>query len=232
MNYEIKCLGDRMMSIYFEEKIDESINKKVNAIKNKMIRMELQGIDAVTSTYHTISVYYDGLKISREKLVEIITEHCDSELPNQSVSSDLVIIPILYDGADLDRVASHCGITHEEVVKRHCGIDYRIYMLGFSPGFPYFGGMDQSIATPRLKTPRMKIKAGSVGIADRQTGIYPIDSPGGWNLIGRTPLKLFDPSDQRPFLLNSGQMVRFVPIDSIEFERILVTGGRTYACEN
>ncbi|MCD4713663.1 MAG: 5-oxoprolinase subunit PxpB [Clostridiales bacterium] len=230
MNYSIKWLGDRMICIYFEEKIDEFINKKVNAIKNRLIQMELQGVDAVTSTFHTISVYYDALEISREKLVEIISDQCDTVLPNQSLDSNLLIIPILYDGEDLDRVATHCGITREEVVNRHCGTDYRIYMLGFSPGFPYFGGMDPSIATPRLKSPRMKIKAGSVGIADKQTGIYPIDSPGGWNLIGRTPLKLFDPLDQCPFLLSSGQTVRFVPIDSIEFERILLAGGRTYAC--
>lgn len=232
MKYDIRWSGDRMISIYFEEKIDASINIKVNAIKKKMIDMDIQGIDAVTSTYHTVSVYYDGLKISRETLVELITNSCGFESPYLSENSEPVIIPVLYDGADLDRVAIHCGISREEVVKRHCGTDYRIFMLGFSPGFPYFGGMDQSIATPRLKTPRLKIEAGSVGIADKQTGIYPIDSPGGWNLIGRTPLRLFDPSDQTPFLLNSGQMVRFEPIDLTEFLRILETGGRTYVCKN
>jgi KipI family sensor histidine kinase inhibitor len=144
----------------------------------------------------------------------------------------MVMIPVLYDGEDIKRVADHCGIYAQEVVKRHSSPVYRIYMLGFSPGFPYFGGMDQSIATPRLQTPRLKIEAGSVGIADRQTGIYPIESPGGWNLIGRTPIKLFDPTNQSPFLLASGQMVRFVPIDFLEFTKISETGGQTYACEN
>lgn len=218
-----------MLSVYFEERIDETINSKVNALKNRLIQMKIHGINAVTSTYHTVSVYYDGLQVDRDILVGIIKDQCESESLNHELKTELVIIPVLYDGEDINRVANHCGISAQEVVNRHSSTVYRIYMLGFSPGFPYFGGMDQSIATPRLQTPRLKIEAGSVGIADQQTGIYPIESPGGWNLIGRTPLKLFDPTSQSPFLLASGQMVRFVPIDLKEFTRISKTGGGTYA---
>ncbi|MBE0449210.1 MAG: 5-oxoprolinase subunit PxpB [Clostridia bacterium] len=221
-----------MLSVYFDERIDDTINSNVIALKNRLIQMKINGIDAVTSTYHTVSVYYDGLQVDREILMKMIKDQCESESPNHEFESGLVIIPVLYDGEDIKRVANHCGISVEEVVNRHSNAVYRIYMLGFSPGFPYFGGMNQSIATPRLKTPRLKIEAGSVGIADRQTGIYPIESPGGWNLIGRTPLKLFDPTNQCPFLLASGQMVRFMPIDHKEFTRISETGGRTYAREN
>jgi len=123
-------------------------------------------------------------------------------------------------GPDLNFVAEHNGLTPEEVIRRHTAPAYLVYMLGFTPGFPYLGGMDESIAAPRLKTPRVRIPAGSVGIAGTQTGVYPIDSPGGWQLIGRTPLRLFDMEGENKFLLKAGQRVRFVPIDEGEFRRL------------
>lgn len=232
MKYEIKWSGDRMVSVYYEERIDEVINSQVNALKRELLQLNIHGIDAVMSTYHTVSICYDAFKINRETLVHHITALCSSDFPNHKSDNNVVIIPVLYDGEDLERVAKYSGITVEEVIKRHSAVEYHIYMLGFSPGFPYLGGMDQTIATPRLQTPRLKIESGSVGIADRQTGIYPIESPGGWNLIGRTPLNLFTPENHNPFLLSSGQTIRFTAIDQNQFKKISESGGSPYVSKN
>ena len=141
-------------------------------------------------------------------------------------------IPVLYGGEmgpDLEFVAQHAGKTPEEVVGIHTSADYLIYMLGFTPGFAYLGGMSGEIAAPRLETPRVKIPAGSVGIAGSQTGVYPIDSPGGWQLIGRTPVRMYDPEREPPILPQAGQYIRFYPIDRAEFDRISALGSG-YAC--
>jgi inhibitor of KinA len=134
-----------------------------------------------------------------------------------------VEIPVCYGGAfgpDLEDVARHNGLTPEEVVRIHSGTEYFTYMLGFLPGFPYLGGMSERIATPRKQTPRLRVPAGSVGIAGSQTGIYPLESPGGWQLIGRTPLALFRPEDDPPVLVKPGDRVRFHPISEREFRRL------------
>ena len=132
-----------------------------------------------------------------------------------SRSARVVRVPVCYGGAhgpDLEFVAAHAGLTTDEVVALHSAVAYLVYMLGFTPGFAYLGGMTERIAAPRLDSPRTRIPAGSVGIAGAQTGIYPIESPGGWRLIGRTPLRLFDPRSERPFLLAAGDRARFVPV--------------------
>jgi KipI family sensor histidine kinase inhibitor len=121
-------------------------------------------------------------------------------------------VPVMYDGEDLSRVARHNGLRESEVIRLHSETTYLVYMLGFSPGFAYMGGLSSKLATPRLETPRVAVPAGAVGIAGNQTGIYPVESPGGWNIIGRTPLKLFDPTAENPFLFEPGDEVRFVPI--------------------
>ena len=152
---------------------------------------------------------------------------CSSDLVQ---SGGLVELPVLYGGfcgPDLSFVAQHAGMTEQQIIDIHSAADYLIYMLGFTPGFPYLGGMDARIAVPRLSSPRVKIPAGSVGIAGEQTGVYPIASPGGWQIIGRTPLKLFDPGREQPFLLSAGQTVRFVPIDEAEYRRL---GGSDEIC--
>ena len=148
--------------------------------------------------------------------------------------SDVLEIPVLYGGEmgpDLEFVAQHSGKTPEEVVKIHTSTEYLIYMLGFTPGFTYLGGMNEEIATPRLKTPRVKIPAGSVGIAGAQTGVYPIDSPGGWQLIGRTPVRMYDPDRATPILPQAGQYIRFYAIDQAEYDRIAAEeAAGTYVC--
>ena len=148
--------------------------------------------------------------------------------------SDVLEIPVLYGGEagpDLEFVAQHAGKTPEEVIRIHSAPEYLIYMLGFTPGFTYLGGMSEEIAAPRLTAPRVKIPAGSVGIAGAQTGVYPIDSPGGWQLIGRTPVRMYDPDRETPILPQAGQYIHFYPIDQAEYDRIAAqeaAGG--YVC--
>ena len=138
-------------------------------------------------------------------------------------NSQIYNLPVKYGGdfgPDLGKVAEECGLSEGQVVKLHSGIDYRVFMLGFAPGFPYLGGMDDRLFCPRLKTPRLKVLAGSVGIAESQTGVYPNDSPGGWQIIGRTPILLFDANQDPPCLIQPGGYVRFVPITESEFASI------------
>ena len=132
-------------------------------------------------------------------------------------------IPVCYGGEygpDLEFVAKNADISVEEVIKIHSSKDYLIYMLGFLPGFSYLGGLDEKIHTPRLANPRIKIPAGSVGIGGAQTGIYPLESPGGWQLIGKTPVKTYNPDRKVPILFEAGDYIRFVPISQEEFEKI------------
>ena len=153
------------------------------------------------------------------RLTEIEKDLGAIDLPKPRI----VEIPTIYGGEfgeDLGFVAEHNGLSEDQVIKIHSSIDYRIYMLGFTPGFSYLGGMSEKIAAPRLKTPRTKIPGGSVGIAGKQTGIYPMESPGGWQLIGRTPVKLYDPSSETPIILQAGDYIRFIPIDKDEYDYI------------
>jgi KipI family sensor histidine kinase inhibitor len=136
-----------------------------------------------------------------------------------------VEVPVCYGGdlgPDLEEVARAVALPPEEVVARHAAPVYRVHLLGFTPGFPYLGGMDPRLSCPRLPTPRLRVVAGSVGIAGAQTGVYPVESPGGWRLVGRTPLALFDPSPgaRRPFLLAPGDGLRFVPVDRARYDAL------------
>jgi len=167
-------------------------------------------------------VFFDPLAISRETLQENIAKYLN-DLGTTSAASDtarIISIPVSYGGEfgpDLEFVAKHNSITEDEVVAIHTSMPYLVYMLGFAPGFPYLGGMSERIATPRLASPRVKIPAGSVGIAGKQTGIYPLESPGGWQLIGRTPLTLFDPLAENPFVFAAGDYLQFTAIKMDEY---------------
>lgn len=215
--------GDKALSLEFGNAISEEINHKVRAMMIAIKDKEIGGIVEMTPTYRSLMVHYDPMVLNYNKLVD------ELKLIEQSIGSididlpKVVEIPTVYGGEygpDIENVAGHNHITVEEVIKIHSSRKYLIYMLGFTPGFPYLGGMDEKIATPRLKTPRTKIAGGSVGIAGSQTGIYPIDSPGGWQLIGKTPLKLYDPQKSEPILLNAGDYIQFVPVGEEEFKEI------------
>ena len=215
--------GDTSLCVEFGNEISNEINKQIRAFNIALANSKIPGIVETVPTYRSLMVHYDPGVIlygSLVKKLQGLLGQLDSiEIP----PSEVLEIPVLYggeEGPDLAFVAEHNGKTPEEVIKIHTSTEYLIYMLGFTPGFTYLGGMSDEIATPRLKTPRVKIPAGSVGIAGSQTGVYPIDSPGGWQLIGRTPLRLFDMERAEPFLLKAGQKVVFKPITQEEYDAI------------
>lgn len=225
MNYPVCLCGDCAVTLQIGNEISEQVNREVVNALAAIRRADISGVCELVPTYTSICIHYDPEVLSYEalrnalKLVKMdpIEEKSDQE-------ERIVEIPVCYGGEygpDLEFVAEHNGLTAEEVVRRHSNGQYLVYMLGFLPGFAYMGGMDKTIACPRLISPRTKIPAGSVGIAGAQTGIYPLSSPGGWQLIGRTPLKMFAiDGEQTTFALSAGDRVRFVPITEEVFREM------------
>ena len=217
--------GDSAIAVEFGREIDLNINNQVAAMRTVIEAAidegKLKGIVELVPTYGSLLVVYDQLTVGYAGLIEqlkILAEGLEGvEIPDREV----VEIPVVYGGEygpDLGIVAQLNSLSEDEVIKRHSEAEYPIYMLGFVAGFPYLGGMDKSIAAPRKQTPRLKIPAGSVGIAGQQTGIYSVESPGGWQIIGRTHLKLYDADGEKPILLRAGQSIRFKPITEAEYE--------------
>lgn len=223
MKTKYTCSGDRAITVEFGDKISEVVSRRVSAMKREVERRRIYGVEEVVQTYRSLLIYYDpNARRYRElekELVEIErTLETEKRAPERTVE-----IPVLYGGEfgpDLELVSRHCGLSVDEVVKQHAEGRYLVHMIGFTPGFPYLGGLDESISAPRRDTPRLKVMKGSVGIAGVQTGIYPIDSPGGWNIIGRTPIKLYSPEREVPVLLEPGDYVSFKIIDRDEYERL------------
>lgn len=214
--------GDQAVTVEWGSTIDEHINRQVHAFARKVEALSHPAITEVVPTYRSATVHYRPEVFSYEELNQLLAPLAQGSA-EEAEELPVVEIPVCYGGEygpDLLEVAQHCSLTPEEVIARHTAPTYRIYMLGFTPGFPYLGGMDPSIAAPRRKEPRIHIPAGSVGIAGEQTGVYPIVSPGGWQLIGRTPLRLFDPQREQPILLSAGAGIRFVPIDEETFRKM------------
>lgn len=214
LDFNFHSLGERTILAKLPPRISKSTHRKIRALQLALEKRS--GIRELVPCYAELKIDFDPEKISgRELQAEIESlALCASELP----APRQVEVPVIYDGADLKRVAEHAGISEDDVIRLHAEPSYLIYMLGFSPGFAYMGGLNSKIATPRLKTPRLSVPAGSVGIAGEQTGIYPVASPGGWNIIGRTSLNLFDPSAEIPFLFEAGDEVRFVPVSEEIFQ--------------
>ena len=216
----ILTVGDCAVSVEFGQEISLEINHKVMALKMVLEREPIRGIVELIPTYCSLLIQYDPMDLRygqlRDRLEALVTQLDEVEMPPKQVME----IPVAYGGEygpDLGEVARTHNISEEEVIKLHSEPEYPIYMLGFVAGFPYLGGMNKAIATPRKKSPRLKIEAGSVGIAGEQTGIYSVESPGGWQIIGRTPLKLYDVNRNEPVLLKAGQYIKFKPITKEEF---------------
>ncbi len=229
MKPTISPVGDRAISIDFGQVIDPKINRHIRQTIERIKELQLEGIIELVPTYCALLVEYDAMLYSYSDICNIIEptlEEGMTDTTNELVT--VVEVPTVYGGdfgPDLSFVASHNHLSEDEVVSIHSGTDYLVYMLGFIPGFTYLGGMDPRIATPRLSSPRTLIPAGSVGIAGEQTGTYPSDSPGGWQIIGRTPVTMYDMSKAQAALLNAGDYVRYVPIDESEFHRIKSLGS-------
>ena len=228
MKPTISPVGDRAISIDFGQVIDPKINRHIRQTIERIKALQLEGIIELVPTYCALLVEYDAMLYSYSEICNIIEPTLDegmTDTTNELVT--VVEVPTVYGGEfgpDLSFVASHNHLSEAEVISIHSGTDYLVYMLGFIPGFTYLGGMDPRIATPRLSSPRTLIPAGSVGIAGEQTGTYPSDSPGGWQIIGRTPVTMYDMSKAQAALLNAGDYVRYVPIDESEFHRIKALG--------
>lgn len=223
MERKFSPLGDCGIRISFGHEQSPALNRKLMNWKERIEASEINGITDIIPSYTTLSIFYDPFEITYvnmcAKLEEIVAEE------NESVTNDPLIyhIPTCYESPfnlDLDDVARINRLSTEEVVSLHSKHHYYIYMLGFLPGFPYLGGLDTRIATPRLATPRLNVSAGSVGIAGEQTGIYPLPSPGGWRIIGKTPLRLYDSSNKPAILLSAGNYVRFYPVSYHEYNEI------------
>lgn len=228
--------GDCALTLEFGQTIDLVTNGRVRAAQLTLERENIPGILETVPTYCALTVHYNPEVIRcdelKAQLCNLLARIDSGRLPPTRVLE----IPVLYGGEagpDLPFVAQHSGLSTVEIIRRHSSPDYWVYMLGFTPGFPYLGGMDPALETPRLETPRIRIPGGSVGIAGKQTGIYPIDSPGGWQLIGRTPVRLYDPSREEPILVHAGEYLEFCPISREEFDRITreVAAG-TYVCRS
>lgn len=216
--------GDSSLIIELGNEISPLINHNLKKITDYLDSLKHPAIKDLLPTYRSIIVYYNPLLISFKELKSIIENNCKLDDPSNTAIKKLIVeIPVLYGGEygpDIENIASHNNLTIEEVIDIHTSGEYLVYMLGFTPGFPYLGGMDKRIATPRLKTPRTKIPGGSVGIAGEQTGVYPIESPGGWQLLGRTPLNFFEPTSENPFLINAGEYIKFKAISEDEYFKI------------
>ena len=212
---KIRPCGDAMLLVELEPAIDPVINERAILLAARIRDRRARGVRDVAPGYSTLGVHYDPLQTDLAALEQTIEHEFAALASLESVADRAVIeIPVRYGGAggpDLDAVAQFAGCSTADVIARHSERTYRVYMLGFVPGFAYMGRVDPSIAAPRHRVPRERVAAGSVGIAGLQTGVYPVDSPGGWQLIGHTQTVMFDANRDRPSLLAAGDLVRFVP---------------------
>ncbi|NLJ95158.1 MAG: 5-oxoprolinase subunit PxpB [Clostridiaceae bacterium] len=221
--FDLYPVGDRNILIEFGDTIDEQTNKRVTQFTDQIQNQNNPAILDMIPTYTSLLINYDPLSMSYQDMVLYLQRNREFSGENKESVTRIFQIPVCYEpdfGPDLEQVASLTGLSTEEVITRHSSRDYRIYMIGFMPGFAYLGGMDQSIAVPRLDKPRIEIPGGSVGIGGQSTGIYPLPSPGGWQLLGQTPLKPYDPNRDPAILYRAGDKIRFVPISSTKFTEI------------
>lgn len=208
----IKPLGDAALRIDLGEGIDPEVHRRVRAACAALERSAIPGVVEWAAGYTGVTVYYQPHLVRfgdlSQKVDAAIAAGADAAVP----PGRLVTLPVCYDGPDLAFVAQHHRLSEQEVIDLHSGPEYLVYMIGFAPGFPYLGGLPERLATPRLEKPRLSVPKGSVGIGGSQTGVYSVDSPGGWRLIGRTSVALYDPSKNPPALLEAGDRVRFLPV--------------------
>ena len=213
----------RIVSFIFGTEIELSIFERVRAF-NQYIHTKWKGYIVETNhSYHVVTVFFNRDVIKGPILKEIIQQWEASSVNEAPYANRMVTIPVCYEEPyclDMERVSEMSGLTPDEIITMHASVDYIVYLIGFLPGFPYLGGLKKQLATPRLHTPRKIVEEGSVGIGGVQTGIYPVDSPGGWNIIGKTPIGLYDSNRTSPFLLQPGDLLKFEPISHEEFKEI------------
>lgn len=220
MSITICPVGDSAIKVNFAGEISPELNAAIRAYCRGLEEASIFGVIEWVPAFNSVTVYYRPKQIGYNFLAEKLDNLCDLPDDKTKMKSRIVRVPVLYGGKygpDLQRVAELNQLEKEEVIDIHQNQEYLVYMIGFLPGFPYLGGLDKRIAAPRLEQPRREIFAGAVGIANEQTGIYPVTSPGGWNIIGKTPLLLFDQSE---FLFQAGDYIKFYRVNEDEFSEI------------
>lgn len=232
-DWSIETQGDRCLIVVLGERIEAELNRRAQAIAENLARARLPGVLDVVPAFSTVAVHYQPRSVQRETAVppwraleRQVADVVERTTLRAGASSRLVEIPVCYDadfGPDAAEVAAHCGLATADVGRMHAATEHFAYMIGFSPGQPYLGGLDRRLEIPRRVTPRVRVPQGSVAIARGMTAIYSLETPGGWHLIGRTPLQLFMPLADPPCLLRAGDRVRFLPVSRAAFERMLAT---------
>ena len=210
--------GDSALVAEFGREVDEAVNQQVHDMAHWLEACQIPGVTEVLPTFRSLMIFYDPCKLSYGRLVGKLRQYRPAAAAQQGEEKTVLQIPCCYDGPDLDGMTELTGLSRQEIIAIHSGVDYKIYMMGFLPGFVYLGGLDKRICVPRLETPRTRIEPGSVGIGGSQTGVYPVASPGGWRILGRTYRKFYDPAREEPILCKAGQYIRFVPITPEEYE--------------
>lgn len=229
VDYAIVPAGDAVVHVAFAARLEAVVNARVVWLADALRRAQWPGVRDIVPAYHSLAVYFDPLRTDVDRLTKhletIAAQSREAAVPPVTVRE----VPVCYGGIygpDLDAMVEATGLSVAEIIARHSAPQYRVFMVGFTPGFAYLGPVDPSIAVPRRPTPRVRVPVGSVGIAGQQTGIYPSETPGGWMLIGRTPLRPFQPTRPQAFLLQPGDAVQFVPVDADEYHRLTTAGGR------
>jgi len=209
---QVHRLGDRAVLAVLGDQVDVEVHRRVQALAAALRASPPAGLLELVPAYCTLGVWFDPERTDHQRLARAVHRAASGETPAPGASVREWVVPVRYDGEDLADVAERIGISEAEVVQRHTAPDYRVFMLGFVPGFAFLGPLDPTLILPRRVPPRARVPAGSVAIAGAQTGIYPLETPGGWHLLGHTDLRLFDPDRSPPALFAPGDTVRFAPI--------------------
>ncbi|MFP5515076.1 MAG: 5-oxoprolinase subunit PxpB [Alphaproteobacteria bacterium] len=227
---KILTAGDRALIVELGDGIDVGLNDRVHRLDRRIADAAIAGVVETVPTYRSILVTFDPLAVEAEAVARRVLDLA-AGLPDRSEPSGRRwVVPVCFGGAhgeDLEEVARRTGLTPEKVIELHCAADYRVYMLGFSPGFAYLGGLPEALHLPRRENPRLKTPAGTIMQGGAQASVSPLAMPSGWHLLGRTPLKTFDARRARPFLLAPGDRVRFTAIDAVEYDRLAAEVERT-----
>ena len=208
-------LGDSALLVVAGNSVSPQINSQVRGLIREIREKDWPGIQEMVPSYSSLVIHFNPLVLSFSAIESLICDVWDLAAAVEERSGKIISIPTLYGGnfgPDIEEVSELTGFSTEEVIEKHSGVNYLVYALGFSPGFPYLGGLDESLKCARLSSPRLNVPAGSVAIADLQTGIYPVASPGGWRIIGRTPIKIFDHLRNSPSLIDPGDFIKFEPL--------------------
>ncbi len=208
--YAFLPLGDDALLVTFSRSISWDVGVRVRAAARRVRDLNLPFVTDVVPAYTTLAIYFDGSAAAFDVMAELLTPIVRENQLEAEESASLIDVPVYYDGPDLAEVAERTGLSVEEVIRRHSEKSYRAYATGFQPGFAYLGELDPALVLPRRPEPRLRVRAGSVAIAGMQTAVYPLDTPGGWHLIGETPLRMFDANRTPPSLIRAGDTVQFI----------------------